>query len=79
MLREEVAKLQELQVDRAKNVSECPEFANDRAPADLSALERHAEDCDACRVKLERIVRQQMGELPSDVHELTRGSRSRPQ
>ena len=53
-------------------MADCPEFVNDQVPADLSALERHAEDCDRCRDKLERIVRQQMGDLPSDMHELAR-------
>jgi len=55
-----------------EKMAECPEFVDGQIPADLSALERHAEGCDRCRAKLERIVRQQMGDLPPDVHELTR-------
>jgi serine/threonine-protein kinase len=55
-----------------RNMADCPEFANDQIPADLPALERHAEECEHCRAKLEHIVRQQIGDLPSDVHELAR-------
>jgi serine/threonine-protein kinase len=53
-------------------MADCPEFANDQVPADLPALERHAEECDRCRAKLERIVRQQIGDLPSEVLDLAR-------
>ena len=51
-------------------MADCPEFFNDQVPRDLPALERHVEECDRCRDKLERIVRQQMGDLPSDMREL---------
>ena len=54
----------------SKKMADCPEFVDDQVPADHPALERHAEECDHCRARLERIVRQEMGDLPSDVREL---------